>query len=208
MNEIPLPGPNARASEAAEAAAHTDGADLPQFDDLPIDLEQATLRLGVELHPDCRPLSPLLGMWRGEGEAEYPSLLGQYRYGQQITFSHDGRPFLCYEARAYLLNAAGQVLAPAAREVGWWRVQPDEGIEVVLAHAFGICEIYYGGPTSDASWEFRTDSVVRSESARDTTAAERVYAIVDGDLAYLEERALRGLPMQQHLSAQLRPVAR
>lgn len=206
MNELPYLGQAAGAVPGP--AGPTPTADLPQFDDLPIDLEQVDRRLNLELHPDCRPLAPLLGVWRGEGDAEYPSLLGGFRYGQQITFSHDGRPFLHYEARAWLLNTAGQVLAPAAREVGFWRVQPDEGIELVLTHAFGICEIYYGGPTSDVSWEFRTDAVVRTDTARETTAAERVYGIVDGDLAYLEERALRGLPMQQHLSAQLRPVER
>ena len=182
--------------------------DLPRFDDLPIDLIGVNQQLGLELHPDCQPLAPLLGVWRGRGEATYPSLLGEFRYGQQITFAHDGRPLLHYEARAWLLNEAGRVLAPAAREVGWWRVQPDdEGIEVVLAHAFGICEIYYGGPTSDVSWELNTDAVVRTESARETTEASRLYGILDdGDLAYIEERALRGLPMQPHLSAKLRRV--
>jgi hypothetical protein len=202
------PGLGGGALEAVNRAGHTAGQDLPLFDDLPIDPERANLSLGVELHPECQHLSPLLGVWRGEGQAEYPSLLGEFRYGQQITFSHDGRPFLHYEARAWLLNAAGRVLAPAAREVGWWRAQPDEGIEMVLAHAFGICELWYGGATSESSWELRTDAVVRTESARDTTEAARLYGILDsGDLAYVEERALRGLPMQQHLSAQLRPVA-
>ncbi|MGI8815377.1 MAG: FABP family protein [Pseudonocardia sp.] len=201
------PGPDDGGLEAAEHVERAAGQ-LPAFDDLPIDLDRVNQWLGLELHPQCQPLSPLLGVWRGEGEAEYPSLLGQFRYGQQITWGHDGREFLEYEARAWLLNASGQVLAPAAREVGWWRVQPDEGIEVVLAHAFGICEVYYGGPSSDCSWELSTDAVVRTDSARDTTEAARLYGILDdGDLAYVEERALRGLPMQPHLAAQLRRVA-
>lgn len=106
-----------------------------------------------------------------------------------------------------MLNKAGQVLAPAAREVGWWIAQPDEAIEMVLAHAFGICEVWYGGATSECSWELNTDAVVCTESARDTTQAARLYGIVDGgELAYMEERALRGLPMQHHLAAKLRPV--
>lgn len=206
MSRIPQPGPGP--GDAAGRAEDTDGQDLPQFDDLPIDLDSADLLHGVELHPQCLPLSPLVGVWRGEGEAMYPSLLGQFRYGQQITFTHDGRPFLEYEARAWLLNASGQVLAPAAREVGWWRVEPDESIEVVLAHAFGICEIYYGGASSESSWEFSTDAVMRTDTARDTTEAARLYGILDdGDLAYVEERALRGLPMQPHLSARLRRIA-
>lgn len=183
-------------------------ADLAAFAaDLPVGPDATSTEHGVELHPQCAMLAPLLGVWRGQGEAQYPSLLGEFPYGQQITFSHDGRPFLFYEARAWLLNPAGEVLGPAAREVGWWRVDSDETIEVILAHAFGICEIYYGGATSEASWELQTDIVSRSDSARETEAAARLYGIVEGELAYVEERALRGLPMQPHLSAQLQRIS-
>lgn len=192
---------------SAEAPQPAAGPDLSAFAELPVGPDTTSVEHGVELHPQCSLLAPLLGVWRGQGEAQYPSLLGEFPYGQQITFSHDGRPFLFYEARAWLLNPSGDVLGPAAREVGWWRVEPDEVIEVILAHAFGICEIYYGGATSEVSWELQTDTVARSDSARETDAAARLYGIVDGDLAYVEERALRGLPMQPHLSAQLQRVS-
>jgi hypothetical protein len=178
--------------------------DLPRFNDMPIEVNTANMGHDFELHPQCELLAPLLGVWRGEGLAQYPSLLGEFTYGQQIAFGHDGRPFLAYEARAWLLNPYGEVLRPAAREVGWWRVDEDETIEVVLAHMFGICEIYYGGRTGETSWELESDTVARTDSARETTASARLYGIVeDGQLAYAEERALRGLPMQPHLSAQL-----
>lgn len=174
---------------------------------MPIEVNAAYLGHDVELHPQCQLLAPLLGVWSGEGLAQYPSLLGEFPYGQQIAFGHDGRPFLAYEARAWLLNPYGQVLRPAAREVGWWRVDEEEIIEVVLAHMFGICEIYYGGRTGETSWELESDTVARTDSARETTAAARLYGIVeDGQLAYAEERALRGLPMKPHLSAQLTRV--
>ncbi|HEX2297782.1 MAG TPA: FABP family protein, partial [Pseudonocardiaceae bacterium] len=94
----------------------------------------------------------------------------------------------------------------AAREVGWWRMDEDETIELVLAHMFGICEIWYGGAVTESSWELGTDTVARTDSARETTEAARLYGIVDGQLAYVEERALRGLPMQPHLSAQLQRI--
>lgn len=190
--------------DIAERAA---GRDLPQFDDLPVGLDTARLGHSIELHPQCKPLAPLLGVWRGEGLAQYPSLLGEFPYGQQVTFAHDGRPFLTYEARAWLLSPTGEVLRPAAREVGWWRVDEEEIIEVVLAHMFGICEIWYGGATTERSWELETSTVARTDSARETTEASRLYGLLDdGRLAYVEERALRGLPMQPHLSAQLQRI--
>lgn len=201
MSDTSPPGPDIDARpDAAEF-------DLTQFYDMPIAVETANLGHGIELHPQCQLLAPLLGVWRGEGLAQYPSLLGEFRYGQQIAFGHDGRPFLAYEARAWLLNSTGAVLRPAAREVGWWRVDEEEIIELVLAHMFGICEIYYGGRTGETSWELEADTIARTDTARETTAAARLYGILeDGLLAYAEERALRGLPMKPHLSAQLQRV--
>lgn len=199
------PGPSDDALQVA--AEHTEYRNLPQFDDLPIEPDTVRLDEGMELHPQCEPLAPLIGVWRGRGLAQYPSLLGEFHYGQQITFAHDGRPFLVYEARAWLLNAAGELLRPAAREVGWWRMTEDETIELVLAHMFGICEIWYGGQVSEVSWELGTENLLRSDTARETAAAARLYGLVEeGQLAYVEERALRGLPMKPHLSAQLHRV--
>ncbi|HWR46678.1 MAG TPA: FABP family protein [Pseudonocardiaceae bacterium] len=201
-SDVSQPSPDVDAPQGAAKA------NLPWFDDLPIGMDAIKLGQGVELHPQCQPLAPLVGVWRGEGLAQYPSLLGEFRYGQQITFAHDGRPFLVYEARAWLLSQSGEVLRPAAREVGWWRVDEEETIEVVLAHMFGICEIYYGGRTGETAWELESDTIARTDTARETTAAARLYGIVEnGDLAYAEERALRGLPLQPHLSAQLKRIA-
>ncbi|MDQ3760178.1 MAG: FABP family protein [Actinomycetota bacterium] len=201
-SDISEPGPDA---DAQQVAANRNS---PQFDGLPIAMDSVKLGHGTELHPQCELLAPLVGVWRGEGLALYPSLLGEFHYGQQITFAHDGRPFLVYEARAWLLSPSGEVLRPAAREVGWWRVDEEETIEVVLAHMFGICEIYYGGRTGETAWELQTETIARTDTARETTAAARLYGIVEGgDLAYAEERALRGLPMKPHLSAQLRRIA-
>jgi hypothetical protein len=193
------------AVRAAEVRAEqTRGRNLPGFDDLPIGPDTANLRFGPNLHELCQPLLPLVGVWRGEGEAVYPSIDGPFRYGQQITFAHDGRPFLYYEARAWLLDASGAVIRPAAREVGWWRPQPDETIEVLIAHASGIVEVYYGRPRNQTSWEIVTDAVLRTVSAKEVSSAQRLYGIVaEGDLAYVEERAMVGQDRQPHISARL-----
>ena len=114
----------------------------PRFEDLPIPDDTANLREGPDLHPDCLGLLPLVGVWRGEGEVVYPTIDGPYPYGQQLVFAHDGRPFLSYEARAWLLGPDGEVLRPAARETGFWRPQPDGELEVLITHATGITEIF------------------------------------------------------------------
>ena len=127
--------------------------------------------------------------------------------GQQITFAHDGRPFLVYEARSWLLNEAGEVIRPAAREQGFWRPQPDDSIELLLTHNTGIVELYYGKVRTQTSWEFETDAVIRTATAKDVKAAQRLYGIVNnGDLAYVEERAMVGQEMQPHASAHLKRI--
>jgi hypothetical protein len=191
---------------AAERATSTRDRNLPQVEGLPIAADTANLREGPDLHEQLLPLLPLVGVWRGEGEAVYPTIEGPYRFGQQLTFAHDGRPFLYYEGRAWLLDEAGKVIRPAAREVGWWRVQPDETIEVLLAHSTGIAEIFYGKPRNLTSWELTTDVVVRTDSAKEVNAAHRLYGVVGGDLAYVEERSMSGQPLQPHISARLERV--
>jgi hypothetical protein len=192
------------AAERAEKTAHRN---LPQLEDLPIPGDTANLREGASLDDACLALLPLVGVWRGEGEVGYPTLDRSYRFAQQITISHDGRPFLYHEARSWLLDENGEVLRLAARETGWWRPQPDDTIELLLAHSTGIVELYYGKPRSQTAWELGTDAVVRTASAKEVTAAKRLYGIVNnGDLGYVEERAMQGHPMAPHCSAVLQRV--
>ncbi|MGI8814203.1 MAG: FABP family protein [Pseudonocardia sp.] len=202
MSTLPEPSPSAAVNLAG----------LPA---LPIPGDTANLREGPDLHPLCAPLLPLVGVWRGEGEIVYPTIDGPYHYGQQIVFAHDGRPFLNYSAQAWLLDApGGAVVRPAARETGWWRPRQDGTLEVLLAHATGIVEIYYGEPRGLTSWELATDAVVRTETAKEVNTARRLYGLVDSadeggqkDLAYVDERAMVGQPLQPHMSAQLRRIA-
>ncbi|MGH3850309.1 MAG: FABP family protein, partial [Pseudonocardiaceae bacterium] len=141
------------ARAAAEHARSAGSRNLPEFTDLPIPGDTANLREGPELHPRCLMLLPLVGVWRGEGEIVYPTIDGPYRFGQQVVFCHDGRPFLRYESRAWLLDEAGNVIRPAARETGFWRPQADDTVEVLAVHGTGIVELYYGRPRNQTSWE-------------------------------------------------------
>jgi len=198
---------DAAIAAAAEKAKSTRHRNLPQFDDLPIPADTANLREGPNLHDQCVSLLPLIGVWRGEGEVVYPTIDGPFHFGQQVTFAHDGRPFLAYEARSWLLDADGNVIRPAARETGWWRPQPDGTIEVLLAHATGIVEIYYGRQRNLSAWELSTDGLMRTATAKDVNSAQRLYGLVNnGDLAYVEERAMMGQPLQPHTSCYLKRV--
>ncbi|GEL18209.1 FABP family protein [Pseudonocardia asaccharolytica] len=195
-------------SGPANAASDTAQRNRPRWDDLPVPDDTANLREGPDLHEQCLGLLPLVGVWRGTGEVVYPTIDGPFHFGQQLVFAHDGRPFLSYEATAWLLGPDGEVLRPAARETGFWRPQPDGALEVMIAHATGIMDLFYGRVRNLTSWEIETDAVMRTASAKEVVGSHRLYGIVDGgDLAYVDERAMVGQPLQPHLSARLHRVA-
>ena len=75
--------------------------------------ETHDLRVGPDLHKALLPLLPLVGVWRGRGQGGYPTIEG-FHYGQEIRFSHDGRPFLHYESRAWLIEPDGTPIRPMA----------------------------------------------------------------------------------------------
>jgi hypothetical protein len=192
---------------AEERAARTRRVNVPQLPDLPVPGDTANLREGADLNPALLALLPLVGVWRGEGVASYPTI-DTYRFGQQVVAAHDGRGFLTWESRSWLLDDDGGFVRQAARESGFWRVNAHEDgadtIEVLLTHSSGIIELYYGAPLNQSSWELATDAVLRTATAKEVTAAKRLYGIIEGgDLGYVEERAMVGQHLQPHLSARL-----
>jgi hypothetical protein len=157
---------------------------------------------GAEPHPDLAPLSFLLGRWEGAGVGGYPTI-ESFRFGQELSFSHNGKPFLIYSSRTWLLDEDGNLIRPAATETGYWRPQPDGQIEVVLAHPTGIAEIYVGEITG-TKVELSTDVVARTATAKEVTAGHRLYGLIDTDLGWAYDMAAFGQPLQPHLSAQLK----
>lgn len=172
----------------------------PSFDRLP---EGQPL----ELHPDLAPLAFLVGTWRGGGVGGYPSLERDFAYGQQVTFTHNGNPALAYTSRSWLLDADGNVLGPGAAESGFWRATGDgpDGVELVLAHATGLAEVWVGRADGERV-ELRTDVVARTATAKEVTAGHRLYGLVDGELMYAYDMAALGHELAPHLSARLRRV--
>ncbi|GGJ27582.1 FABP family protein [Streptomyces brasiliensis] len=155
-------------------------------------------------HELLTPVLGLLGTWHGRGRGGYPTLDGDFAYAQEVTFSHDGRPFLHYEARAWLVDADGAPLRPAARESGWWRLQPEGRVEALITQPTGIAEIAVGradGITVDLA----THEVALTPTAKEVDATRRRYTLADGDtLEFVHDLAAVGQPLQHHLSASLR----
>lgn len=165
------------------------------------------LRAGAPLHDALLPLLPLVGVWRGDGIGVVASSGAEFRFGQQVVFAHDGRPFLAYESRAWLLDADGAVLRQAWRECGFWRpgAAPDE-LEVVLASNTGQT-LTYTGTAGDQQWEITTEHTHPAPTAKPVDAERRLYAIRSDELLYATDLAPAGQPRAPHLNARLRRVA-
>ncbi|MFF0814824.1 FABP family protein [Rhodococcus sp. NPDC003318] len=198
-------------ADAVERAKDTAGLNIPVLPGLPLPEDTANLRLGPDLNPGMLALLPLVGVWRGEGEGHDP-VTGDYRFGQEIVVSHDGGDYLRWESRSWVLDEAGEYVRPDLRESGFWRVTGDgipgsvdeEVVELLLTHASGVVELYYGQALTQSSWELATDVVIRSKSGALVGGAKRLYGIVEGgDLAYVEERILADGDLEPHLSARL-----
>ena len=160
----------------------------------------------TSLHERLEHLSFLVGTWRGLGVVGYPTIEEQ-RYEQEVVFAHDGRPFLEYTSRSWILDDDGNRVKPSAREVGWWRPGKEpRDVEVMLAHPTGIVEIYLGEVVFHKI-ELRSDVVARTETAKSVTAFHRLYGLVEGDLAYAIDMAAVDQPLQPHLSARLKKVS-
>ncbi|MEU9117527.1 FABP family protein [Streptomyces sp. NPDC048483] len=155
-------------------------------------------------HALLAPVIGFLGTWVGRGRGEYPTLTEEFAYAQEVTFSHDGRPFLHYEARAWLLDIDGTPLRPSARESGWWRLQADGRVEALITQPTGIAEISVGR-VGEGTADLTTHKVALAPTAKEVNATRRRYTLTDEDtLDFVHDLAAVGQPLQHHLSARLR----
>jgi hypothetical protein len=168
--------------------------------------ETHDLRAGPDLHPALLGLLPYIGVWRGRGRGGFPTI-EDFDFAQEIRISHDGRPFLFYESRSWILDEESRPVRPAAREIGWWRPVIADGrvtddIEAMMMTPTGVKELYLGRLTG-TQLEMATDAVLRTATAKEVTAGHRLFGIVEGDLLYAQEMAALGHKLSPHLSARL-----
>lgn len=170
--------------------------------------------LPSELPKEILPISWLLGAWRGHGKGGYPGS-EDFTFEQEVVFSCDGRPFLSYVSRSWVVDDEGNRLRPGASETGYWRPQPNNEVEVLLTHPTGFAEIYLGTVTvtgienaviTSARAELKTDAIARTATSKEVNSGTRLYGLVNGELMWVYEMAAMGQSLQAHLSARLKPL--
>ena len=91
----------------------------------------------------------------------------------------------------------------------WCVWRPLEGqadgtnVELLLAHPTGFVEMY-AGVAEPAKVELRTDGVLRSPTAKEYSAAHRLYGLVNSNLMWVMDMAAMGEPLTSHVSAELK----
>jgi hypothetical protein len=153
------------------------------------------------LHPDLIPLAWLVGTWRGKGRGEYPNV-PSFQFAQEISFNHDGRAFLNYFSRSWIIDENDEIVRAAASEVGFWRIKEKNVLEVLLAHNIGIAEGWVG-LVQGAKIQLEMDQGYSSPSAKIVTAGSRLYGLVEGELFTSYDMAAQGQTLQAHLWSSL-----
>lgn len=163
------------------------------------------VQIRADMPPQVIPMSWLLGTWRGVGVGGYPTV-EEFRFGQELTFAElPGKPFVHHRSRSWLLDDDGNEVRPLAQETGYWRPEADGSVELLLTHPTGYVEIYLGR-ADGAKIQLSTDVVARTESAKEYSAGQRLYGLVEGDLLWAYDMAAVGQELQPHLSATLKPA--
>lgn len=155
----------------------------------------------ADLHPDLMALAWLRGRWEGMGKGTWPGR-DDFDFYQQVDFSENGENYLHYLSQTWHVDETGKPVKPLSMETGFWRPQSDSSLEVVLCHPEGYAEVWYGKITG-AKIELATDAVVRTTSASEYTAGQRLYGNVESELLWTFDKAADGQPLQNHLWARL-----
>jgi THAP4-like, heme-binding beta-barrel domain len=155
----------------------------------------------ADLHPDVAPLGFLLGRWAGEGEGRYPTT-ASFGYGEEVTFSHIGKPYLAYAQRSWSLEDG----RPLHAETGYWRCSAGERVELVVAHPNGLVEISEGTLRA-MSIELASTTVARTGTAKEVSLLVRAVRVEGDHLTYRIDMAAVGVDVTEHLRARLQRVS-
>jgi hypothetical protein len=154
--------------------------------------------MSVRIDEEIAPIAFLLGTWRGEGVATYPTMVAPVPYVEELTFDHVGDPFLRYEQGSWTVDGE-----PLHFERGFWRLSAD-AVEVTLAHPLGLTEVAHGRLDRRVIELASEGGMGRTATGSAVTGLRRRYR-VDGDaLGYEIEMAMDEVPLSLHLRAELR----
>jgi len=147
--------------------------------------------------PDDHPFAALAGTWRGSGRGEYPTI-ADFAYTEELVVQPvPARPVAQWRS----VTRDGSTGEPRHAESGFLRSTAD-GVELVVAHSFGIVETAVGSMDGTVL-TLRSTGMMGTPSAKRVDETRRRYEF-DGDAVRYEiAMAAVGVAMTHHLTADL-----
>ncbi|MET7936307.1 FABP family protein [Streptomyces sp. NPDC005322] len=164
------------------------------------------IEIPSDLHPSLVPLAFLLGNWAGAGVSDFPGA-EKCNFGQEATFTHDGRDFIEYQSHTWVLDSEGKQVRPLETESGYWRIDKDRKVEIVMVRDQGVAEVWYGElAEGKPQIDLATDAVARTAVSPPYSGGKRLYGYVNGDLMWVGEKATPDVELRPYMSAHLKKV--
>ncbi len=196
------------------------------------------IEIPVGLPAELVPLSWLIGVWEGSGVIDYAVGDGSVsrEFGQRVSFSHDGLPYLNYTSYTWLDD---EDRTPLVAESGYWRLHrtqlegdpgpamlpptaprpfttaesveslrnSDGGFDLEVALVHpGGVSELYLGQVKGPRIDLATDAVMRTAGSKPYAAATRLYGLVDAHLLWAWDIAAMGQDLRTHSSGRLAKV--
>jgi hypothetical protein len=150
-----------------------------------------------------RTLSQLLGMWRGEGIAEYPTT-PTFPYREELEFTANAvQPALRYEQRTWKRMDTGEFV-PSHWEVGFWHALSESDVELTCTAWGGRAEVLRGtlAPSPEGFVLTLHSTQVANDPRIGRTARE--FALHGGSLSYSMQMSTTAVPdLTLHARAEL-----
>lgn len=151
------------------------------------------------MNPALVPVSGLIGVWRGRGHGDYPTIR-PFDYDDELTFTDVGRPFLVFHQKTWIAGEGRHV------ETGYWRFPGPGLVEYMIALPTGQVELGVGTWTArDGGWVeiVAEGTVMNAPTAKTVNRVIRRLQFAEGSLTYQIEMEAVGQPMTLHLQSAL-----
>lgn len=193
--------------------------------------------LPEDLPLELTPFAFLVGKWSGQGVISYQidqrEVVGDFT--QTIEFTINSDQAIAYVSQSNLIDGTplatelgfwrlarpaesadpGPGLLPPSSQPSiktreeLERLRNSNGgfdIEVSILQSGGVSELYLG-ELKGARVDISTDAVLRSASAKEYSAATRMFGLVEGELLWAWDIAAFSQPLASHASARLQRVS-
>ena len=100
-----------------------------------------------------------------------------------------------------MLDAEGGKVRPLETESGFWRIDADRKVEVVMTRDDGVVEIWYGElADKKPQIDLVTDAVARTAASGPYSGGKRLYGYVNSDLMWVGEKQTPEVELRPYMS--------